>query len=107
MIKNFLVGLGKDKERFREIESEMRLQKLAEQKTKSANERELEGYIKKDREAAIKRQLDFRRQKDTREMYKATLLKGKMLFVGHKSVLSQDKNVLHNGKINMLKGGIL
>ena len=46
-----------------QIQEQMRAQKIAEDRMKSSNERELEGYMNEEREAQIKKQLEYMRKK--------------------------------------------
>ena len=62
-VKDFLTkSLQKDR-RFQELEKEMRIQKMVEERMKSSDERELEGFHKIEREKMIKKNLEeFRKQ---------------------------------------------
>jgi hypothetical protein len=72
MIKEFIKNLGKNKrerkEKFKELDEDIRMQKLIEERQKSANERELNRYINEDREKKIKQQLEFVRKKRNNEI---------------------------------------
>jgi len=47
------------KQMFRQMEDQQRIEKLLEEKSKSANLRELERYYKEDKEMEIKKQLEI------------------------------------------------
>jgi hypothetical protein len=51
------------KQLLREIDNELHVRKLLEDRQKSANERELERFMKEEREAQIKDRLEFERTK--------------------------------------------
>lgn len=86
-IKDFIQKTFSGNSRVKEIHDEMRFQKLAEQRFKNANERELESYYEEKRQNAIKNQLDKFRKEKTKEFYKMTVLKGKYMFKDDKPIL--------------------
>lgn len=55
------------KAKIKELDEDLRIQKLVEDRQKSANERELERYMKEDREKAIKHKLNYMRKKRDKE----------------------------------------
>lgn len=57
-----LRGNSYKKQRMKELQTELQVRTSLENRQKSANERELEGYMKEDREARIKKQLDHVRK---------------------------------------------
>lgn len=68
--KDAIKSLGKNKkerkERFRQIEEQFKIQKVLEERQKSANERELERFMKEKREEQIKERLDsFRKERES------------------------------------------
>lgn len=70
-------------EKFKEMQENIRFQKILEQRQKNANERELERFQEEARQEAIKEKLNqFRKMRRT-EANKSTILKS-------------DFNVLHN-----------
>lgn len=113
---------GKErKEKFKEADENFQIQKVIEQRQKSANERELETYDKIDREKMIKRVLEAKRKEfDYENNYghnplfvpnitnksDYNLLKQKKLFTSKKNLFSNqqfihkdNKKLLNNGKI--------
>lgn len=66
-IKDLIKGLGSKqrdrKQLIRQIDDQMRAEKIVEERTKSANERELERFYKEEREEQIKVALDHERKK--------------------------------------------
>ena len=116
------------KEMLSQLHERMRLQKLAEDRFKSSNERELERYIEEDREEQIKEHLEYARKKrdnDIRfnhnpldapnitshvdwEVLKEPnqFSNNKNMFVGQQSVIKSNRNLLKSNK-KLLKGGNL
>ncbi len=113
------------KELLRNLDQQLRMQKIVEDRQKSSNERELERYQDEDREEAIKEHLEYARKKrddeikfghnpiDTKNIMKAewAVLKEKNqfskksnLFDNHTSVLNSNKKLL-NSNNKLLKGG--
>ena len=56
------------KDMLKYAEEQVRVQKLIEDRTKSANERELERFMKEEREEQIKHELEFQRKKRQSEI---------------------------------------
>ena len=113
------------KELLRQMERQMRFQKIVEDRQKSANERELERFHNEEREEQIKESLEYERKKrdhdikfnhnplDTPNIMKAEweVLKEKNIFAGksnsfsnQKSILKNNPNLLKSNK-KLLKGG--
>jgi len=104
-VKEFLAkALHKDG-RFKELEREMRIQKIVEQRQKNSNERELEGYLEEERQKTIKKNLEEFRKAKTEEMWKSNLLEQKNIFKGHQSIL-KNNDKLFSMKSNKFKGGM-
>jgi hypothetical protein len=113
------------KEKIRELDEDVRVQKLIEERQKPSNERELERYMEEDRQKKIKETLEFYRKKRQKEIdYGHTplatpnitnksdynLLKQKKLFKhkgnmfqGQKYIHQPNKKLLSNGKIGLCK----
>jgi hypothetical protein len=111
-VKEFLSNALHKDGRFKELEKEMKMRKLLEERQKNANERELERFMEEERQKRIKENLDRFRKKQNNELWKGNLLKQRNIFKGHKSILDQDKNILENNdkltdfKSNQFKGGM-
>lgn len=90
-LKDILKRRLAEKERFKELETEEKLQnKLAERK-KSSNERELERFIEETRQKKIDNKLgEFRKQRQ-KESMKTTILNGKNIFKGQDNILKCKK----------------
>jgi hypothetical protein len=107
------------KEMIRQLDEQMRVEKLVEERTKSANLRELERYEKEDFESAVKKKLDYMRKKrdddikfghnplNTKNIMKSDweVMKEKTIFKGNKNIFTNqpfihksDKNILRNNR---------
>jgi hypothetical protein len=64
---------------------------------KSANERELERYMREDREKQIKRKLDMVRKRQMDSMWKASLMKNSPRCYIDNSLMKSKKNFLRSG----------
>ena len=85
--------------RYKEMETEMKMQKMIEERQKSSNERELERFYEEEREKSIKKNLEEFREKQKKETWQGDqILNTKNIFKGHKNIMDQDKNVLDNGR---------
>jgi len=73
---------------------------MVEERMKSSDERELEGFYKREREKQIKRNLEeFRKQQQEETWHpKETVLDSPNIFKGGKSIMDQDHSVLDNGR---------
>ena len=99
-----------------QMADQIRFQKIAEDRMKSANLRELERYIDEEREEAIKEQLEFARKKrnddiarghnplDVKNVTKTEweLLKEPNIFAKKSNMLDGENNVMKNNP-NLLK----
>jgi Sec-independent protein translocase protein TatA len=105
LIQNLIKGIGKNrkefKEKFKQVEEDMKINRLLEERQKSANERELEKYIKQEREAEIKRELDKIHSKQNRENWKspnlilnqkATMLRTDRPILKEKNIFIDNRN---------------
>ena len=101
-IMDVLKNMGKDKSEFKrkykEAEEQLKIENRLTERSKSANERELERYMKENHEAEIKRQLDIIHKKQNKDNWKSnSILKGQT------SILKEDKKILSSGSSGMLK----
>jgi hypothetical protein len=120
MFKEIIQGLGSKnkerKERFHEIDEEDRLHTIVEDRKKSSNERELERYLKEEREKKIKEQLEIVRKKRDAEINYLhnpinaknitnhsdfNLLKEKKLFSDNKNMFAHNSSVLSRGNLGL------
>ncbi|MFW6225648.1 MAG: hypothetical protein ACOC3V_01650 [bacterium] len=123
VLKGFKEGQQRRKDMIKQLDEQMRIQKLVEDRQKSANERELERYFKENREKTIKQQLEIARKKrdedikfghnpiNTPNIMKAKweVMKEKNMFSGKGNMFSNqdfihksNNKLMNNG--NILKG---
>ena len=99
LIKNLLSGMSKDKkefkDKFKQAEQDFRIQKMIEERQKSSNERELDNYIKQQREDKIKAELGKIHKKQNKELWNSP---NKILNNGT-SVLRTDRPILKEKNI--------
>ena len=86
MIRKITENRKELKEKLKEEQQNRQIAKMADDREKSSNERELEAYIKKKREEKIKLELDKIHKKQTRETW------------SDNSLLKSSYNILDNGK---------
>lgn len=93
-IKDVLKKLFKKDEKYKQLEHEMKIRKVLEQRQKNANERELERYMEEQRQERIKQQLKQIRKKRTHDWWTSNMFKGNQIFNsgGGSSILKQ-KNI--------------
>ena len=100
-IMNFIKGMMSNrdasKQRFKEIQEEQRIQKIVEERTKTANERELERYYEEERQRKINEELEKIRKVKTRQAWTAND------FIGQKTTILKDENPILKQK-NIFKG---
>lgn len=108
------------KQMIKDLDEKLRIQKLVEDRQKSSNERELERFMKEDREESIKEQLQAMRKKrqkdiafghnplDTPNITNHTdweVLKERNLFSGKGNMFTKSKSILNNNP-NLLKNNM-
>ena len=88
------------KEKFKEAQENMKIEHMLEERQKSANQRELERYMKEEKESQIKYELDIIHKKQNHENWKGTnLLKQKSILTNDRPIL-KEKNIFMDNKIN-------
>lgn len=97
LLQKLIKGMGEDKKeiklKLKEAQQNKKIEELLEERSKSANQRELERYMKEKRENQIKKVLDEIHKKQNKDNWK-----GKMIFKGHKNILKEDMKILKNDK---------
>jgi len=99
IIKKLLSGMSENKkelkEKFKEAQQNLKVQTMLEEREKSSNQRELEGYLKKEREKLISEQLEKIHKKQTRDNWK-----GESILKSQTNILKGDKkrSVLNGNK---------
>ena len=69
LLQDFIQKWKERKAKAREIEDDVRIREKIVAKRKSANERELEGYLEEERQRQIKEQLEAFRERKKQEMW--------------------------------------
>jgi len=83
------------KQKYKEAEEDMKIQKLLEERQKSSNRRELERYMKEAEEEKIKEALDKIRHDKTSESWS-----------GKNSLMNQKMNILNNDRTILMEKNI-
>jgi len=110
MVKKFSEKKSIHKQRFKEAEEEMNIQKTLEERQKSSNRRELERYYKEKEEAQVKVELDKIRKKNNQEMWSSgshNILKQKNDILKNDRPILKEKNIFLKGRndIPLSNGG--
>jgi len=109
-------GSKERKEYLKQIDQQVRMDKIIEDRQKSSNERELNRYLNEDREASIKEQLQYARKKrdddikfghnpiNAKNIMKSEweVLKEKNQFSGKSDMLNRENSAINNKSV--LKG---
>lgn len=69
MLQDFIARWKERKSKSKEIEDDIRIHEKIVEKKKSANERELEGYLEEERQKQIKSQVEHFRLKKRNELF--------------------------------------
>lgn len=98
VLQEFLDNFMSNRQRLKEVQNEIRINNIATQRTKSANERELEKFYEDERQRMIKLKLaQIRKQQNTELMTGNVFSDNPNLFSGHKSVLNNDNSIMSRG----------
>ena len=87
------------KSRFKDAQEEQKIQHLLEERSKSANRRELEKIIKQREEDEIKTELDKIRKQENKDNWKSP----NMILKKDKSILKDDRPILKEKNIFKMK----
>lgn len=80
-IRDFIEKTKSKREKYKDFEEEQKMIRRFEEKSKSANERELERFMKEEREDAIKKELqEFREKRRTEIEFGNKILKTDNMF---------------------------
>lgn len=100
-------SIFKKDERLKEMLEERRMQRIAEQRDKNSNERELERYYEEERQKQIKLQLEaFRKQKQREFWSENKNWHNKNIMVGHKKILTNDNHMFSIKSDNLVGGNM-
>lgn len=104
IIKKIAERKAINKAKFKEAEENIKIERVLEERSKSANRRELERHMKEQEEIQIKKQLDLIRKKQNHENWKGTnMMKGTSILKNDRPIL-KEKNIFKNRKSNNLLG---
>ena len=97
LLQSFIKGMGENKkelkQKFKEAQQELKIRTMIEERSKSANQRELERYVKEDNEKSIKEALDKIHKKQNADNWK-----GQSILKSQKSILHEDTKILENDR---------
>ena len=85
-------------EKFKQMQEDLQLQKMLEERAKSSAQRELERHFKDKQEEQYKKAVDKLHQQQSTESWK-----GKNLFQGHKNIMKSEKNIMENDRKGVLE----
>lgn len=87
-----------------DLDENIRVTKMAEQKQKSSNERELERFMEEQRQKNIDAQLAAFRKEKSEQMFKSNIFKPENSF-NHKATVTNNGSMNMMGKSEFFKGG--
>lgn len=96
-----LANVFRKNERVKEIIEERRAQRLAEQRDKPSNERELERFYEEARQERIKQQLAAFRKQRQKEVWSSNMMKKDKIFKDERPIL-KEKNIFKGSKASIL-----
>lgn len=97
-VKEFLSKSLKKDPRFKELETEMKMRKMLEERQKNSNERELERFIEEERQKSIKQNLEeFRKKQQEEFLHGNNILDTPNIFKGKATMMDNGKSILDNG----------
>ena len=94
LVRKISQNKAEKKKKFKEMQEEVRLQQMVEDRQKSSNRRELERYMKEQEEAQIKAALDKIHKKQNKENWKGN------------NILKQDTDILNNDRPILMEKNI-
>lgn len=97
ILRDLLDKLREKRERYKQAEQELTIQKKLQERQLSSNERELTRYMEEERQAKIKQAVEgYRKKKKDEFLYGSQGWKDKRnIFKGHQSIM---RNENHKGK---------
>ena len=103
LIRKMTGKKSESKEKYKDAEEEIKIQRLLEERSKSSNRRELERYMKEEEEARIKVALDKIRHQKTSDDWggKSSLMNQKMTILKNDRPILMEKNIFSNNQQSM------
>lgn len=103
ILQNMLKGSGKKKEfkeKLRQAQEDLKIEKTLEERSKSSNKRELERYIREKEEEEIKETLNKIRKKQNKDNWKSPklILKEKTTMLNNDRPILKEKNIFNNNE---------
>lgn len=99
IIGNIISGNPERRVRLKELIEEKRIQKIAEDRTKSSDEREWERFHNENRQKQIKEELIAMRKQKQDEFNRGNILNQKNMFEGHNQILQQPNIFKQKGNM--------
>ena len=95
LIRKMTGKKAESKEKYKDAEEEIKIQRLLEERSKSSNRRELERYMKEEEEERIKVALDKIRHQKTSDSWsgKNSLMNEKMTILKNDRPILMEKNI--------------
>ena len=106
-IKKIAANRGESKQKLKEIQEDRRLHHIADEREKSANQRELERHFRDQREAEFKEELDKIRSQQSKDLWSSnSILKSDFNILKNDRPILKEKNIFTNGhSMGFLDGG--
>lgn len=101
MLQDFLQRWKERRQKFKDAQEEQNIQRKLQERQLSSNERELNGYLKEEREKQIKNAVEQFRKKKNDELWHKNVIKQKNLFKGQKSIMRNDRKQLRQRSMFM------
>ena len=98
LLQNVLHKFKEKKQKFREADEDMKINRLVSERQKNANERELERFIEEERQKKISTELIKFRKARQKESMRTTVFDGKNLFKGQKNIFANHTNMMMNNQ---------
>ena len=100
IIRKYSEKKATTKEKFKQAEEEMKIQRLLEERQKSSNRRELERYMKDKEEERIKQALEGIRKKQSHDTWsgKTSMINQKMTILQDDKPILMEKNIFLDNK---------
>ena len=96
-LKDMVAKYKEKSQKEKALEEDIHIQERVMEKKKSANERELESYMREQREKQIQSRVERIRKQKMDSMWKASLMKNNTKCYIDNSLMKQKKNFLRSG----------
>lgn len=106
-LREMFAKANEKKKRFKQMQEEVRLQKMVEDRMKSSNEREYERYLEEQRQEKIKIELDKFRKQQQDDLWHKDVISQKNIFKGRPTMLDNNDKLFKIKKSKESHGGFL